>query len=74
MPQNYSNDVFSSYSSLDRPLALKLNNDLTQKGLKIRKDVQERLAAIRTDLDSFTDQEAYALMTSGYRKTRRSEP
>jgi predicted acylesterase/phospholipase RssA len=33
----------------------------------IRKDVQERIAAIRTDLDSFHDVEAYALMSSGYR-------
>jgi hypothetical protein len=33
----------------------------------IRKDVQELLAGIRTDLDSFNDVEAYALMTSGYR-------
>jgi predicted acylesterase/phospholipase RssA len=33
----------------------------------IRKDMQERIAAIRTDLDSFHDVEAYALMTSGYR-------
>jgi hypothetical protein len=33
----------------------------------ILKEVQERLAAIRTDLDSFCDAEAYALMTSGYR-------
>ena len=33
----------------------------------VRKDVQERIAAIRTDLDSFHDVEAYALMTSGYR-------
>jgi len=35
----------------------------------IRKDVQELLAGIRTDLDSFHDVEAYALMTSGYRMT-----
>jgi predicted acylesterase/phospholipase RssA len=35
----------------------------------IRRDVQQRLAAIRTDLDSFSDTEAYALMTSGYRMT-----
>ena len=28
---------------------------------------QEKLAAIRTDLDSFSDVEAYALMVSGYR-------
>ncbi len=33
----------------------------------IHKNVQARLAAIRTDLDSFHDAEAYALMTSGYK-------
>ncbi len=30
-------------------------------------DIQERIAGIRTDLDSFSDKEAFALMTSGYR-------
>jgi predicted acylesterase/phospholipase RssA len=40
---------------------------LTRYG--IRKDVQASLAAIRTDLDSFSDMEAYALATSGYRMT-----
>ncbi|MCW8943419.1 MAG: patatin-like phospholipase family protein [Sedimenticola sp.] len=35
-------------------------------GYGIRKDVQQRLAAIRTDLDSFNDLEALALMNSGY--------
>ncbi len=35
----------------------------------VRKDIQEELAAVRTDLDSFSDTEAYALMTSGYRMT-----
>ena len=44
----------------------------------IRKDVQSLLAAIRTDLDSFNEVEAYALMTSGYRMTeyefRRAAP
>lgn len=35
----------------------------------IAKDIQKRLAAIRTDLDSFSDIEAYALMTSAYRMT-----
>jgi tetratricopeptide (TPR) repeat protein len=29
--------------------------------------MQERLAALRTDLDSFSEAEAFALMTSGYR-------
>lgn len=33
----------------------------------ILKEVQKNLAAIRTDLDSFCDTEAFALMTSGYR-------
>ena len=33
----------------------------------ILKDIQERIAGIRTDLDSFSDKEAFALMTSGYR-------
>ncbi|WP_163999266.1 patatin-like phospholipase family protein [Pyxidicoccus caerfyrddinensis] len=33
----------------------------------ILKGVQRRLADIRTDLDSFSDAEAFALMTSGYR-------
>jgi hypothetical protein len=33
----------------------------------IQKHVQRRLAAIRTDLDSFSDTEAYALMLDGYR-------
>ena len=32
----------------------------------IRRDIQELVAGIRTDLDSFSDIEAYALMTSGY--------
>ncbi len=39
-------------------------NILTTYG--IRKDVQKSLAAIRTDLDSFSDAEADALMLSGY--------
>ena len=43
--------------------------ELTEYG--IRQGIQERLAEIRTDLDSFTDTEAYALMTSGYRMTER---
>jgi len=35
----------------------------------IRMDVQRRLADIRTDLDSFCDAEAHALMMSGYKMT-----
>jgi hypothetical protein len=39
-----------------------------------RKEVQRLLASIRTDLDSFTDVEAYALMASGYRMTEYEFP
>jgi predicted acylesterase/phospholipase RssA len=40
---------------------------LTRYG--IAKDVQQCLASVRTDLDSFSDVEAHALMTSAYRMT-----
>lgn len=43
------------------------DDDATSYG--ILSVVQRRLAAIRTDLDSFHDLEACALMTSGYRMT-----
>ncbi|HKR02656.1 MAG TPA: patatin-like phospholipase family protein, partial [Pyrinomonadaceae bacterium] len=35
----------------------------------VAKNIQERLAAVRTDLDSFADAESYALMSSAYRMT-----
>jgi predicted acylesterase/phospholipase RssA len=41
--------------------------DLTSYG--IAKDVQKQLAQLRTDLDTFCDLEAFALMTSGYLMT-----
>jgi hypothetical protein len=47
------------------PLLLRRGVDLTDYG--IRKDVQALVAGIRTDLDSFCDAEAFALMTSGYK-------
>ena len=37
----------------------------------IDRDLQKKIAAIRTDLDAFTEVEAYALMASGYRMTKR---
>lgn len=51
----------------DDKLAKLIGGTMTSYGLP--KEVQRRLSAIRTDLDSFNDQEAYALMTSGYRMT-----
>jgi predicted acylesterase/phospholipase RssA len=38
----------------------------------VDRDVQRQIAQIRTDLDSFSDAEAYALMTSGYLMTRQA--
>jgi len=35
----------------------------------VQRDIQRRLGAVRTDLDSFSDAEAYALMCSGYLMT-----
>jgi hypothetical protein len=43
---------------------------LTRYG--IAKNVQQLLASVRTDLDSFSDVEAYALMTSAYRMTEQA--
>jgi predicted acylesterase/phospholipase RssA len=37
----------------------------------VRGDVQNMLAGIRTDLDAFSEAEAYALMNSGYQMTTR---
>jgi predicted acylesterase/phospholipase RssA len=36
---------------------------------EIDKEIQQRLSVLRTDLDSFSEAEAYALMTSAYRMT-----
>jgi predicted acylesterase/phospholipase RssA len=38
----------------------------------VQRHVQRQLAAVRTDLDSFSDVEAYALMASGYAMTEHS--
>jgi hypothetical protein len=43
--------------------------DETRTEYGILKEVQQLVAGVRTDLDSFCDQEAFALMTSGYRMT-----
>ncbi|QOZ13585.1 patatin family protein [Bradyrhizobium sp. CCBAU 51765] len=48
------------------------NEPFTEYG--VRKEVQELLAGIRTDLDSFSEVEAYALMASGYRMTEHYLP
>lgn len=45
------------------------DSDLPLTKYGINKKAQESLAAVRTDLDSFADAEARALMVSGYRMT-----
>lgn len=51
---------------------IKRHRPLTFYG--IQKDIQQKLSAIRTDLDSFSQSEAYALMLSGYRMTEHEFP
>jgi predicted acylesterase/phospholipase RssA len=60
------------YDASDEARSVLRRGVLTKYG--IRKDVQRKLAAIRTDLDSFSEVEAYALMTSGYRMTEYDFP
>jgi predicted acylesterase/phospholipase RssA len=56
------------HDASDQARAPALRGVLTRYG--IQKCVQRLLAGIRTDLDSFTEVEACALMTSGYRQAR----
>ena len=63
------------YEKVDESRTAAERGPLTEYG--VPKSVQAQLAAIRTDLDSFTQIESYALMYSGYRmidhELRRSE-
>lgn len=58
-------DCVDPYEVTDEARPKERRGPLT--GYAILKTVQERLAAVRTDLDSFNDIEAFALMLSGYR-------
>jgi predicted acylesterase/phospholipase RssA len=49
------------------PSAPQTNQPMLKYG--VQASIQKRIAAIRTDLDSFSDTEAYALMVSGYKMT-----
>jgi predicted acylesterase/phospholipase RssA len=55
------------FTVIDEARSADLRRAYTRYG--IPKDVQVLLSEMRTDLDSFTDAEAYALMTCGYRMT-----
>ena len=53
------------YDSSANPAKVRRGATLTTYGMP--KDIQGELAGLRTDLDTFSDAEAYALMLSGYR-------
>ncbi|CAN5376288.1 hypothetical protein BH18ACI2_BH18ACI2_26960 [soil metagenome] len=65
-PQNWLG-CQDPFDAADESRPIERRGALTSYG--VRKDVQDRLAAIRTDLDAFSDTEAYALMASGYLMT-----
>ena len=56
------------FSASDEARPASRRGILTRYGLQ--KSVQQLLSGIRTDLDSFTEVEAFALMTSGYRQAQ----
>jgi len=60
-------DCQDPYDASDDARPASRRGPLTRYG--IAKDMQELLSGIRTDLDSFSEAEAYALMTSAYRMT-----
>jgi predicted acylesterase/phospholipase RssA len=64
LKQGLEGDTIDVVNSTEPPKVQPDPNARTPYG--IRKDIQKLLAGIRTDLDSFSDLEAYALMTSGY--------
>ena len=65
-PINWIN-CLDPYDASDDARPPSRRGPLTRYG--IAKDMQELLSGIRTDLDSFSESEAYALMTSAYRMT-----
>lgn len=60
-------DCTDPYAADDDARPPSRRGPLTRYG--IAKEIQQKLASVRTDLDSFSDVEAFALMTSAYRMT-----
>ena len=54
--------------------ALPLQDRTGRSPYRIDEDVQRALAQLRTDLDAFSDDEAYALMAAGYRMSEHELP
>jgi hypothetical protein len=63
-------ECLDKYDASDDARPSSRRGPLTKYG--IAKDIQRHLSALRTDLDSFSEAEAYALMTSGYCMTEHS--
>ncbi len=70
-PKNWL-DCLDPYDASDEAKPAGERGVLTTYG--IHRDVQRRIAAIRTDLDAFHDTEAWVLMTSGYQMTTHHFP
>ena len=64
LKQGIEGQIVEPACNTESPFVENDSNAVTPYG--IRKDIQQLLSAVRTDLDSFSDLEAYALMTSGY--------
>jgi predicted acylesterase/phospholipase RssA len=63
-------DCKDRWTASDEARPPEASGDLTTYGVK--KDVQRLLSSVRTDLDSFSEAEAYALMMSGYAMIERA--
>jgi predicted acylesterase/phospholipase RssA len=61
-------DCLDRFSREDEGLPEKEDEPLT--GYGVHREIQDALARLRTDLDSFSDSEAHALMCSAYLMTR----
>jgi predicted acylesterase/phospholipase RssA len=66
------NDCPDPYRGSEDARPIERQGPLTPYG--VQKHIQEKLAALRTDLDSFSDMEALALAASGYLMTEHEFP
>jgi predicted acylesterase/phospholipase RssA len=62
-------DIYKDLDDLDETCVVEDGDKRPLTCYGIPKEIQSRIALLRTDLDSFSEAEAYALMTSGYRMT-----
>jgi len=70
LTKDLESEPISWIDAVDQALKTKPTGPYTSYG--VDRVIQKELAEVRTDLDSFSDAEAYALMTSGYLMAERS--